>query len=258
MYIIIFSFIVDKRFVLSYILGVITKGCKMNWKRIIGASAGVIAVVAAVFFVKSCTDQRVSDAIVDTRAELAKARQLVSVAAKQLDSLQQAADTYRDSTEFYKNGLAECEKSKRGKGTVSKPAKPVKTSAAKPAPAKKPVEEPVVDTVYVVCEQAGPSQKGGDTSIRLQNDSKNNQNIVVQNANQYGNDTEIVLGQGAVNDGNIVVNNGGNVTVYDKDPVVDSLRNVVDSLKANSAKRKFKASSSVVIVKTINTYKRVR
>ncbi|MBO8407043.1 MAG: hypothetical protein IAC77_01115 [Proteobacteria bacterium] len=222
----------------------------MNWKRIIGASAGVIAVVAAVFFVKSCTDQRVSDAIVDTRAELAKARQLVSVAAKQLDSLQQAADTYRDSTEFYKNGLAECEKSKRGKGTVSKPAKP--------APAKKPVEEPVVDTVYVVCEQAGPSQKGGDTSIRLQNDSKNNQNIVVQNANQYGNDTEIVLGQGAVNDGNIVVNNGGNVTVYDKDPVVDSLRNVVDSLKANSAKRKFKASSSVVIVKTINTYKRVR
>ncbi len=247
MYIIIFSFIVDKRFVLSYILGVITKGCKMNWKRIIGASAGVIAVVAAVFFVKSCTDQRVSDAIVDTRAELAKARQLVSVAAKQLDSLQQAADTYRDSTEFYKNGLAECEKSKRGKGTVSKPA-----------PAKKPVEKPVVDTVYVVCEQAGPSQKGGDTSIRLQNDSKNNQNIVVQNANQYGNDTEIVLGQGAVNDGNIVVNNGGNVTVYDKDPVVDSLRNVVDSLKANSAKRKFKASSSVVIVKTINTYKRVR
>lgn len=219
----------------------------MNWKRIIGASAGVIAVVAAVFFVKSCTDQRVSDAIVDTRAELAKARQLVSVAAKQLDSLQQAADTYRDSTEFYKNGLAECEKSKRGKGTVSKPA-----------PAKKPVEKPVVDTVYVVCEQAGPSQKGGDTSIRLQNDSKNNQNIVVQNANQYGNDTEIVLGQGAVNDGNIVVNNGGNVTVYDKDPVVDSLRNVVDSLKANSAKRKFKASSSVVIVKTINTYKRVR
>ena len=250
MYIIIFSFIVDKRFVLSYIPGVITKGCKMNWKRIIGASAGVIAVVAAVFFVKSCTDQRVSDAIVDTRAELAKARQLVSVAAKQLDSLQQAADTYRDSTEFYKNGLAECEKSKRGKGTVSK--------TAKPAPAKKPVEEPVVDTVYVVCEQAGPSQKGGDTSIRLQNDSKNNQNIVVQNANQYGNDTEIVLGQGAVNDGNIVVNNGGNVTVYDKDPVVDSLRNVVDSLKANSAKRKFKASSSVVIVKTINTYKRVR
>ena len=247
MYIIIFSFIVDKRFVLSYILGVITKGCKMNWKRIIGASAGVIAVVAAVFFVKSCTDQRVSDAIVDTRAELAKARQLVSVAAKQLDSLQQAADTYRDSTEFYKNGLAECEKSKRGKGTVSKPA-----------PAKKPVEKPVVDTVYVVCEQAGPSQKGGDTSIRLQNDSKNNQNIVVQNANQYGNDTEIVLGQGAVNDGNIVVNNGGNVTVYDKDPVVDSLRNVVDSLKANSEKRKFKASSSVVIVKTINTYKRVR
>ena len=222
----------------------------MNWKRIIGASAGVIAVVAAVFFVKSCTDQRVSDAIVDTRAELAKARQLVSVAAKQLDSLQQAADTYRDSTEFYKNGLAECEKSKRGKGTVSKPAKP--------APAKKPVEKPVVDTVYVVCEQAVPSQKGGDTSIRLQNDSKNNQNIVVQNANQYGNDTEIVLGQGAVNDGNIVVNNGGNVTVYDKDPVVDSLRNVVDSLKANSAKRKFKASSSVVIVKTINTYKRVR
>lgn len=222
----------------------------MNWKRIIGASAGVIAVVAAVFFVKSCTDQRVSDAIVDTRAELAKARQLVSVAAKQLDSLQQAADTYRDSTEFYKNGLAECEKSKRGKGTVSKPAKP--------APAKKPVEKTVVDTVYVVCEQAGPSQKGGDTSIRLQNDSKNNQNIVVQNANQYGNDTEIVLGQGAVNDGNIVVNNGGNVTVYDKDPVVDSLRNVVDSLKANSAKRKFKASSSVVIVKTINTYKRVR
>lgn len=250
MYIIIFSFIVDKRFVLSYILGVITKGCKMNWKRIIGASAGVIAVVAAVFFVKSCTDQRVSDAIVDTRAELAKARQLVSVAAKQLDSLQQAADTYRDSTEFYKNGLAECEKSKRGKGTVSKPAKP--------APAKKPGEKPVVDTVYVVCEQAGSSQKGGDTSIRLQNDSKNNQNIVVQNANQYGNDTEIVLGQGAVNDGNIVVNNGGNVTVYDKDPVVDSLRNVVDSLKANSAKRKFKASSSVVIVKTINTYKRVR
>lgn len=229
----------------------------MNWKRIAGASAAVVAAVAVVFFVKSCNDQRVSDAVVDAHAKLAEAKELIAKTAKQMDSLQNAANTYRDSADFYKRGLDECEKSKQ------------KTNPGRRTPERKPVvtkpvaTKPVVkhDTVYVVATdpvKQNSADNGSFTSIRMQDDARNNQNIVVQNGKSQGNDTEIILGNGAVNDGNIVVNNGGNVTVYDNDAAVDSLRRAVDSLKANAAQKKFAAASSVVIVKTTKTYRRVR
>lgn len=224
----------------------------MNWKRIISASAGVLVCVAVVAFsVKACSDLRDSDRIDSVRDEINSAREAIREVGEKNKELRDSVAMWRDSVDFYKKGLKDCEESK-------------KQPVAKKNPVKKPVRTPKTtpckdnDTIVVVYEVVRPQDNKGanNSKIHLEENARNNKNIIVQNAQQNGSDTEIILGEGAVNDGNIVVNNGGTVKLNDNRQAIDSLRVAVDSLKRtpqNSA-----AASSLVIVKKVKVYQRTR
>ena len=100
------------------------------------------------------------------------------------------------------------------------------------------------------------------TKIKMDADTRNNENIVVQNGKTSGSHTEITLGNGAVNDGNIIVNNGGSVKVDGADKkAVDSLlvklailEAATDSLKNAESAKKSASASSVVIVRKVKKY----
>ena len=68
----------------------------MNWKRIIGAGSVVVAAVAVVFFAKTCSDQRVSDAIQESYKTIADTKQELVDVRRQNDSLRKIVE-YRDS-----------------------------------------------------------------------------------------------------------------------------------------------------------------
>ena len=207
----------------------------MNWKRIIGASAIVIGGVAVILLgVRSCQESNVTESIEETRNTIKEARETMEQVSKQNDALRDSVAMWRDSTEFYKRGLEDCENSKR-KQSINK---------------KKTVVTPRRDVV-VIRDQDCPDNENG-INIKLHDNARNNQNIVVQNECEKVAGAEIVLGNGAVNDGNIIVNNGGNVTINDNMEKVDSLRNVINSIP------KVAAASSVVIIKKVKTYQRVR
>lgn len=222
----------------------------MNWKRVIGVSAGVIGAIAVIFCVKECRDNRVTEQVQDARNTINEAITQIDAVRKQNDSLRNETAKWQDSVDFYKKNLADCEKSKQK--TQHKPVND------KPGRVNKPAVEK--DTVWIVKEtvRGNGSDNTHTTTIRMEQNTRNNENIVVQNEKEAGSDTEIVLGQGAVNDGNIIVNNGGHVHIDGNKQAVDSLRVVVDSLKQGASKTFAASASSVVVVKKVQTYKRTR
>lgn len=214
----------------------------MNWDRIISASAGVLATAAiSVLIVKSCSEEHESNSIDEVRSEIADARKVIKEVGDTNKSLRDSVAMWRDSVDFYKKGLADCEKGKAAKETQKR------TEPARPVVPTKPQTK---DTVYVV------GVKGShDTNINLNDNARNGQNIVVQNAVNTGSKTQITLGNGATNSGNIVVNNGGSVKITADRQALDSLRIAVDSLKSNP---KTAAASSVILIKKVKTYSRTR
>lgn len=236
----------------------------MNWKRIIGVSASVLGAAAVVFLcVKTC-EAPSNDFYNEANNANAPAKE---AAVSAIDSIKNENARLRDSIDFYKAGLADCEKSKqqpvKPKPENKKPVVKPEPKPAKPAAEKQPVAKSgAKDTVYVIYSEVIYQQNGkensNDTKINLKDSSLNNKNILVQNEPKNGSKTEITLGEGAVNDGNIVVNNGGKVLINDNAAAIDSLRNAVDSLKQKSAKGNYAAASSVIVVKKVKTYRRTR
>lgn len=231
----------------------------MNWKRIICAGGGVICAIAiAIVCTKSCSDRKYANAVDDARTEIKKAREVITELDAKNNALRDSVQVWRDSTDFYKNGLKDCQNSKKTAPAPVRPATSRPTTPAKPVVPAKPKAQPA-DTLFIVCEDVvNPQNRGNTTTINMEDNSKNNKNIIVQNGTQNISDTEITLGTGAVNDGNIIVNNGGKVVVNDNSKTIDSLRVAVDSLKSNSAKGNYAAASSIVVVKKVKTYTRVR
>ncbi len=195
----------------------------MNWKRAVYFGVPVILIVAiSVLGTKSCSDNKVGKEIENARKEIVNARTVIKVLdgknrelrdtidmyRDSVSMLQDSVDMWRDSTDFYKKGLSDCQKSKK-KPNPTKPVtvRPVPVSPKPVSP--KPVQRP---------------SDGNVTKINMEDASRNNKNIIVQNEGSNGNDTNITLGNGAVNDGNIVVNNGGTVTINDNSRTIDSLK----------------------------------
>ena len=226
----------------------------MNWKRIINVGVGVIGVVAiSVLCTKACSDYRESEEINSVRETISDAQDAIKKVGERNKALQDSVAMWRDSVEFYKKGLEDCEKRKPVKKPEgrSEPVKPVVPSRPQPKPQPKPQPQPR-DTVYIVC--AGV--KGGhETDIDLHENARNNNNIIVQNALPAGSNTKISLGDGATNNGNIVVNNGGSVKINDNRQAIDSLRVAIDTL---TRQPKTAAASSFVLVRKVKTYQRTR
>lgn len=219
----------------------------MNWKRIFAVGTPiVVAAVAVVFVAKSCsnTGNSVSNSNDAILKEIVDAKGLIESVGKQNRELRDSvafykdqAGMWRDSTDFYKDGLRDCEKSKK---STRRKVNPV-------TPAPKPVVKPKQD----VKNDLG-------TTITLSKESENVGNILVNN--EKGNavsKTEISLREGSVNSGNILVNNGGVMNIYDDQNSIDSLRNAVDTLIQQN-KKPSASASSVVTVKVRKRYYRTR
>ena len=221
----------------------------MNWKRIFAVGTPiVVAAVAVVFVAKSCsnTGNSVSNSNDAILKEIVDAKALIESVGKQNRALRDSvafykdqAGMWRDSTDFYKEGLHDCEESKKSRKIVN----PVNPS---PKPVVKPKPIPRKDI-----------ENAPETNINISKDSENNRNIVVNNKEQGTAKTEISLSEGSVNNGNILVNNGGVMNVYDNKYAIDSLRNAVDSL-AQQNKKPSASASSVVTVKVRKRYYRTR
>ncbi len=227
------------------------KGIQMNWKRIITVSACTLAVVAiSVLCTKACSEMKETESIAVARDEIARAREAIENVGNENKALRDSIAMWRDSTAFYKEGLEDCEKSKK---------QPCETPARKQEPVKRPVApaKPRVqpkDTVYVICDG---TNRGHVTTIDLKNNSRNEDNIVVQNAAKNSSNTKITLGEGSVNNGNIIVNNGGDIKfANDNSQAIDSLRVAVDSLKQQSGNSS--SAASLIVVKKVKTYRRTR
>lgn len=175
----------------------------MNWKRIVGASAGVIGAAVVVFLaVRACDDKGLRQEVFATQDAVRSARAQMDSLVKQNQAYRDSIAMWRDSTAKVNDKLVECENGK-------KPAKKTKTGS-------KVVTKVVRDTVFV--EKPGmPFIPGGNNTKITAND--NQKNIVVQNEEGgKGSMTEI---NAENNQGNIVVNNGdGNVNI-EKDPQME-------------------------------------
>lgn len=175
----------------------------MNWKRIVGASAGVIGAAVVVFLaVRACDDKGLRQEVFATQDAVRSARAQMDSLVKQNQAYRDSIAMWRDSTAKVNDKLVECENGK-------KPAKKTKTDP-------KVVTKVVRDTVFV--EKPGmPFIPGGNNTKITAND--NQKNIVVQNEEGgKGSMTEI---NAENNQGNIVVNNGdGNVNI-EKDPQME-------------------------------------
>lgn len=221
----------------------------MNWKKVLTVGSPiVIAVVITALITKSCSGTSNSeaesyDAILK---EIVDAKNLVHSVGERNRELRDSvafykdqAGLWRDSTDFYKDGLRDCEKSKKSRKIVN-PVNPSPKPVVKPKPVlRKDIEN------------------APETNINISKDSENNRNIVVNNKEQGTAKTEISLSEGSVNNGNILVNNGGVMNVYDNKYAIDSLRNAVDSLIQQN-KKPSASASSVVTVKVRKRYYRTR
>lgn len=247
-------FALDKRYVLSYVIMCNNKGLNMNWKRFINASVITIGTAAVIFLcVRTCQDGNIRDEIRDTHAQIQDAQKAINDARNENQALRDSIAMWRDSTDAMTKKWQDCEKSKR------KPA-PTRPAPARPAPSagRKPDVKPVVTTTAPVAAKDDINV----TKIKMDADTRNNENIVVQNGKTSGSHTEITLGNGAVNDGNIIVNNGGSVKVNGADKkAVDSLlvklailEAATDSLKNAESAKKSASASSVVIVRKVKKY----
>lgn len=221
----------------------------MNWKKVLTVGSPiVIAVVITALITKSCSGTSNSeaesyDAILK---EIVDAKNLVHSVGERNRELRDSvafykdqAGLWRDSTDFYKEGLHDCEESKKSRKIVN----PVNPS---PKPVVKPKPVPRKDI-----------ENAPETNINISKDSENNRNIVVNNKEQGAAKTEISLSEGSVNSGNILVNNGGVMNIYDDQNSIDSLRNAVDSLIQQN-KKPSASASSVVTVKVRKRYYRTR
>lgn len=220
----------------------------MNWKRFARVGAEVIGAVAIVVLcVKACQDGNIRDEVKDVQAKVADARAAVNEMNEQNQALRDSVVMWADSVAFYKQGLKKCEEGKK--------RAPARRPDAAPVRPARPV---VRDTVIVKVDDNKPANVNWhNTRINMNDNTRNNENIIVQNGTQNASMTEITLGNSAVNDGNIVVNNGGNVTIYDNPAAVDSLSAKVDSLLV-ARQNNNAAASSVVIIKKVKTYQRTR
>lgn len=176
----------------------------MNWKRIIGAGSVVVAAVAVVFFAKTCSDQRVSDAIQESYKTIADTKQELVDVRRQNDSLRNIVE-YRDSVAAPRDSVPVKKTAARDSGVIVVRHTTTPTVTRRAVASTKPV--------------------GGKTTVRMQENAKNNKNIIVPADATRGDEIEIVLGNGAVNDGNIIIG-GDKIIVTSR----DSLRNVIDTL----------------------------
>lgn len=175
----------------------------MNWKRIVGASAGVIGAAVVVFLaVRACDDKGLRQEVFATQDAVRSARAQMDSLVKQNQAYRDSVAMWRDSTAKVNDKLVECENGK-------KPAKKTKTGP-------KVVTKVVRDTVFVEKPGMPFSPEGNNTKITANDNQKN---IVVQNEEGgKGSMTEI---NAENNQGNIVVNNGsGNVNI-EKDPQME-------------------------------------
>ena len=193
----------------------------MNWKRILAiGGTTVVGVIAVICLARSCNGNGGNQDIDlnEVHNTLVGVRNVIDSVKVENKNLRDSLGMYRDSTAFYKQGLEDCENSKK--------KQPVKSKKRNVAPAVKRAPR---DTVFVVCEEGN---NRNNTTINLQPQSRNNKNIIVGNSNDCAGVTNITLGNGAVNDGNIVVNNGGDVTINgDNSARVDSLAAAIQALK---------------------------
>lgn len=228
----------------------------MNWDKVISYGSGVIATVAfAVVCINACSDRnkdienlkKANETIKSASEAVEKSRKIIKILDEENEALRDSVTMWRDSTAFYKDAWQDCEKGKRCvRKTTPVKTKPVPIVTPKPVRPSEPKKE-------------NCSNNDNVTKIDVCDNSVNNGNIIVSNDNNGNSNTEITLGSGAVNEGNIVVNNGGNVTINaDNNRAIDSLRNVVDSLKQNTAKGNYAAASSVVVLRKVKTYRRTR
>lgn len=175
----------------------------MNWKRIVGASAGVIGAAVVVFLaVRACDDKGLRQEVFATQDAVRSARAQMDSLVKQNQAYRDSIAMWRDSTAKVNDKLVECENGK-------KPAKKTKTGP-------KVVTKVVRDTVFVEKPGMPIIPEGNNTKITANDNQKN---IVVQNEEGgKGSMTEI---NAENNQGNIVVNNGdGNVNI-EKDPQME-------------------------------------
>ena len=175
----------------------------MNWKRIVGASAGVIGAAVVVFLaVRACDDKGLRQEVFATQDAVRSARAQMDSLVKQNQAYRDSIAMWRDSTAKVNDKLVECENGK-------KPAKKTKTG-------QKVVTKVVRDTVFVEKPGMPIIPEGNNTKITANDNQKN---IVVQNEEGgKGSMTEI---NAENNQGNIVVNNGdGNVNI-EKDPQME-------------------------------------
>ena len=175
----------------------------MNWKRIVGASAGVIGAAVVVFLaVRACDDKGLRQEVFATQDAVRSARAQMDSLIKQNQAYRDSIAMWRDSTAKVNDKLVECENGK-------KPAKKTKTGP-------KVVTKVVRDTVFVEKPGMPIIPEGNNTKITANDNQKN---IVVQNEEGgKGSMTEI---NAENNQGNIVVNNGdGNVNI-EKDPQME-------------------------------------
>lgn len=248
----------------------------MNWKKILAyvksndfimfgccliLLAGAVSVISVAVTKYRCEKKanaqisKKENEIYDNRFTIDVLRDSVSMLSDMINIKDESILKLQDSASLYKEKWKDCEDGKKRCVTPKKPRTQPRTAPVKPVvvPSK---PKPVRDTVFVVLD-VNPDQKDGKenvTKIDLDDKSRNNENIVVQNANQNGSNTEIKLNNGSVNNGNIVVNNGGSVKIESNRQAIDSLRMVVDSLKNKS-----NGGCSVVYMKRkITTYRRTR
>lgn len=175
----------------------------MNWKRIVGASAGVIGAAVVVFLaVRACDDKGLRQEVFATQDAVRSARAQMDSLVKQNQAYRDSIAMWRDSTAKVNDKLVECENGK-------KPAEKTKTGP-------KVVTKVVRDTVFVEKQAMPIIPEGNNTKITANDNQKN---IVVQNEEGgKGSMTEI---NAENNQGNIVVNNGdGNVNI-EKDPQME-------------------------------------
>lgn len=176
----------------------------MNWKRIVGASAGVIGAAVVVFLaVRACDDNGLRQEVFATQDAVRSARAQMDSLIKQNQAYRDSIAMWRDSTAKVNDKLVECENGK----------KPAPKKTAKPQDVKPKV---VRDTVFVEKQAMPIIPEGNNTKITANDNQKN---IVVQNEEGgKGSMTEI---NAENNQGNIVVNNGdGNVNI-EKDPQME-------------------------------------
>lgn len=224
----------------------------LNKKVLVYTGAGIAVAILLAFGITQCSQkQRECNAadeamrmINDRKQEMADASNNLKRASQILDSLivmnTEQADSIvvlndsiavlNDSLDLVQGQLVDCRNGK--KKPVVGPRRP---QPVRPQPVR--------------------SGNGNRTNINLQDNSANNEQIVVQNDGGDANETQITLGNGATNNGQIVVNNGGNVTISANRAAIDSLRNAIDTLQMKSSAASA-AASSVVIIKKVKTYSR--